>query len=296
MKRLLILLIIVIYVTTGLAQEQKCNKLKMVGNLKIDSKTIENEITFNPKLKLMQEENKKSPILAALFSLVVPGSGEFYAESYLKSAIFFLIEVSAITADILWTKKGDNLTKDFKNYADAHWSAVRYAEWLNKWSSFPPLNAVDPPQIKIDSDATKLPWQRVNFNQINQVEELISSFSHRLLPYGEQQYYEVIGKYRQFNHGWDYWDTHESTAEYYDNVPQQMLDYSAMFTKPDETFYKYASTAVVVLVVNHVLSALDAAWTTNRYNKNLTANLEIKRFDYLYAVDYYPQLNVKIQF
>ena len=75
-----------------------------------------------------------------------------------------------------------------------------------------------------------------------------------------------------------------------------MVDYSAMFTKPDETFYKYASTAAVVLVVNHVLSAIDAAWSTSRYNKSLTANLEIKRFDYLYAVDYYPQLNIKIQF
>ena len=292
MKNLVILLILTVFVNSGLTQEKQNSKLNMVGNLRIDSKTIEKEITFNPKLKLIQEENRKSPILAALFSLVVPGSGEFYAESYLKSAIFFLVEVSAITADIIWTKKGDNLTKDFQNFANEHWSAVRYSEWLNTYSS--QLGVENAPHIDIDPDAAKPPWKRVNFNQINQVEELVSTFSHRLLPWGEQQYYEVIGKYKQFNHGWDQSDP--NTPLYLENVPQQMLDYSAMFTKPDETFYKYASTAAVVLVVNHVLSALDAAWSTSRYNKNLTANLEIKRIDYLYTVDYYPQLNLKIQF
>jgi hypothetical protein len=292
MKRIIILLILAVLFISGLAQEQMNNKLKLIGNLKIDSRTIQNEITFNPKLNLIQEENKKSPFLAAVFSLVIPGSGEFYAESYLKSAIFLLIEASAITADIIWTKKGDNLTQDFKNYADAHWSPVRYSEWLNTYSE--QLGAENAPHIDIDPNTSKLPWNRVNFNQINQVEELVPTFSHRLIPYGEQQYYEVIGKYKQFNHGWDQSDP--NTPLYLDNVPQQMFDYSAMFTKPDETFYKYASTAAVVLVVNHVLSALDAAWSVSRYNKNLTANLEIKRFDYLYAVDYYPQLNVKIQF
>ena len=292
MKSLLIFLIAIIFVATGFSQEQKSNQLKMVGNLKIDSKTIEDEITFNPELKLIQEENKKSPVLAALFSLVVPGSGELYAGSYLKSAIFFLVEVSAIAADILWTKRGDELTQDFKNYANEHWSAVRYSEWLNTYSQ--QLGAENAPHIDIDPNTAIQPWQRVNFNQINQVEELVPTFSHRLLPFGEQQYYEVIGKYKQFNHGWDQSDP--NTAEYLTNVPQQMVDYSAMFTKPDETFYKYASTAAVVLVVNHVLSAIDAAWSTSRYNKSLTANLEIKRFDYLYAVDYYPQLNIKIQF
>jgi hypothetical protein len=224
--------------------------------------------------------------------LVVPGSGEFYAESYIKSAVFFLIEVSAITADIIWTKKGDNLTQDFKNYADAHWSAVLYADWLNNFHE--QIGAENAPHIDIDPNTAKKPWQRVDFNKINQVEELVPTFSHRLLPYGEQQYYEVIGKYKQFNHGWDQSDP--NTSEYLNNVPQQMLDYSAMFTKPDETFYKYASTAAVVLVINHVLSAIDAAWSTSRYNNNLTANMEIKRFDYLYVVDYYPELNIKIQF
>jgi hypothetical protein len=264
--------------------------LKLTGNLNCDSKAIENEIKLDPKLELLQDENKKSPLLAGLFSAVLPGAGEVYSESYLKAAIFFVIEVSAITANILWTKKGDDLTLEFQNYADEHWSPALYAEWLN---NFPQPGAEGAPQIVIDPDKNKKSWERVDFKQINQVEELVKTFSHRLVPHGEQQYYELIGKYRQYNHGWDYWESHESTAEYYNNIPQQMLDYAAMHIKPDETYYKYATTAVVVIVINHVLSAIDAVWTTNSYNKNLTVNLDIKRFENLWAVDYYPQLNIK---
>ena len=58
------------------------------------------------------------------------------------------------------------------------------------------------------------PWQRVNWTDLNNAEGNIETlmdaqgipttgFTHQLAPYGDQQYYEMIGKYSQFGGGWD---------------------------------------------------------------------------------------------
>jgi hypothetical protein len=293
MKKIVFLFVLAGLFSNLLSQEKENQDLTLTGNLKVDGDLISNLIKYEPTRTIFQEnDNKKSPALAALFSALVPGAGEVYAESYLKAAIFFVIEVSAITASIAWNKKGKELTTEFQEFADAHWSPVRYAEWLNNYAS--QLGAENAIKIIINPDDSKKSWERVSFGQINQVEELVPTFSHRLVEHGEQQYYELIGKYKQYNHGWD--QSNPNTAEYLNNIPQQMLDYAAMHIKPDNTFYKYASTAVVVVVINHVLSAIDAAWTTSRYNKSLTTSMEIKRYDNLFVTDYYPQLNIKLNF
>ncbi len=109
------------------------NRIAYTGNLNIDNKisfdAVQKEISkriLNPESK-----GKKSPWLGALFSVVVPGAGEFYAESYWKTGIFLAIEAAVITTAVIYNKKGNNQTDFFQNYADNNWSAVRYAQWLN---------------------------------------------------------------------------------------------------------------------------------------------------------------------
>lgn len=264
-------------------------KLELSGNLKTDITAVNKLITESPKLQM--EVNRKSPVLAVLLSAVVPGAGQYYTEEYWRVPIYLAIEAVAIAANIYYNKKGDDATRDFKNYADQHWSVVRYAEWLNSYATT--LGATDATTIYIDPDETKSPWDRVNFKQVNSVEELISTFSHRLVPYGEQQYYELIGKYKQYNHGWDTSDP--TTSEYLTNVPQQMIDFSAMFCKPDETYYKYASMAVGAIIINHIVSAVDAALSTHKYNKRISANVSIKKAEYFGYIDFYPELNLNIR-
>ncbi|MDP4175354.1 MAG: hypothetical protein Q8933_15370 [Bacteroidota bacterium] len=236
-------------------------------------------------------EAKKSPLLAGFMSIVVPGAGEVYTKQYIKAAAFLAVEVAAIVTSVYYNKKGDDATTEFKDYATAHWSPVRYAEWLNKYASSLP-GGQGAPQIPIDPDQNKKPWERVNFDQIRRVEEMIGPFSHRIENYGEQQYYEVIGKYKQFMHGWD---TAPDSPEYYYELPQQIA-FSDMFLKPDKTYYKYASTAVAVVVINHLLSAADAIWSASRYNKSITIGMNINQANYAGIIDYYPQLNLSYRF
>jgi hypothetical protein len=297
MNKIIFLVFLIGLTAKVLPQEKENLDLTLTGNLKVDVNLISDKIKYEPAQNILQQQdNKKSPVIAALLSAAIPGAGEVYADSYLKAAIFFIVEVSAITANIVWNKRGKELTKEFQEYADAHWSPARYAEWLNKYAS--QLGAENAITIVINPDDSKKSWERVSFGQINKVEELVPTFSHRLIAHGEQQYYELIGKYDQYNYGWDYWDSHPDkvSAQYLHNVPQQMIDYSDMFVKPDNTFYKYASTAAIVIVINHVLSAIDAAWTTSRYNRTIETSMEIKRYDNLFVTDYYPQLNIKVNF
>src|SRR5512143_3918645 len=56
---------------------------------------------------MQQAPPRKSPWLAAGMSLVVPGAGEFYAERYLKSAVFLAVEVGVWALAYHFDRKGD---------------------------------------------------------------------------------------------------------------------------------------------------------------------------------------------
>jgi hypothetical protein len=77
-----------------------------------------------------QTGNEKSPALAGLMSLVLPGAGEFYSEQYVRGAIFFSVEVASWVVYAVYTHKGDKQTEWFKAYANEHYSAARYAQWV----------------------------------------------------------------------------------------------------------------------------------------------------------------------
>lgn len=270
--------------------QYKSEKLELSGNLRQDTRVI-NSVELQSQQNEIYSAQKKSAFLAGLMSAAIPGAGEIYAGNYWKAALFASIEAACIATSIIYNRKADEKTKEFQDYANANWSVVRYAEWLNEYAD--ELGAGSAPKINIDPDQSKAPWERVNFTEVNAVEEQVKTFSHKLVAYGEQQYYELIGKYHQYNHGWA--DSDPGTSEYFGNLSPMFLIYKDMHIEPDK-IYQVASTAIVILVTNHILSALDAAWTTSRYNKHLKASLGIAETNYLGRIVYYPELSFKINF
>jgi hypothetical protein len=240
------------------------------------------------------EPAKKSPWLAAGMSLLIPGSGEFYAESYWKAAAFFAVGVAAWTVAYTQNKKGDDQTEFYEDYAEANWDVSQYAQWtIDNIGSLNP--SVDPAQYAVFD-----PANNVNWSELNRLERAIGGwYSHTLPPFGEQQYYELIGKYQQYYQGWD--DANASLTTY-DAVTARLNAGGTQFTyysgergKAND-YYSTASTAVTLAVVTHVLSSADAAWSASSYNKQVEAG-----FGFQKAMDgpsfvSYPALQVSLKF
>ena len=134
-----ILIIFIITVPINLFSQEN-EKYYLTGNLSSDAKQLLHNFDepTNPQI-LLSSQNKKSPVLAGVLSLLIPGAGEIYSEEYLKAGIFLAIEAAVITTAVIYDGKGDDKTTEFQNYADDYqnpehnWSVVRYAEWLNQY-------------------------------------------------------------------------------------------------------------------------------------------------------------------
>jgi hypothetical protein len=256
-------------------QPKSSGALPLTGNPRLDLLLSMGAIGLQdtvPSAMVAGEKGRKSPLLAGVFSAVLPGAGEYYSESYWRAGGFLVAEAGLWVAYAVYSKKGDNQTALFQDYADAHWSVVRYAEWIEQ-------NAT-----RLNPDATSItglvlgspdlpPWQRVDWGKLNTSEDLVAQvpgngFTHRLPHRPEQQYYELIGKYPQFASGWD--DAGYITPQdiVTSNVSPRFLEYSKMRGKAND-FYNVASTMASLVVANHVLSALDAAWAAWQHNNNL---------------------------
>ncbi len=198
-----------------------------------------------------QLKGLKSPKKALFMSAVVPGSGEAYAGKFLKSAGFLALEAAGWTLYITQNKKGNDIDREFKQYADAHWSEGVYWDWIAMHSG------VD------RNDMTALrAWEHEHF-------------SHGLHEEKDQQYYEMVGKYDQFNYAWDDSDI-GLLDEGFDRTTMRSkhrLYYEGRRNASNQAF-KNATKGLTVVLFNHILSALDAAWTVNRDNKKLTASMQ----------------------
>ena len=283
--------LLVIFIVSNLSAQNVNEHNLLTGNLSADAKLLlkDYEQTDTPQLAF-NLENRKTPILAGVLSLLVPGAGEIYTEEYLKAGIFIAIEAAVITTAVIYDGKGDDKTTEFQNYADDYknpdhnWSVVKYAEWLiNNENADPNIRTDD-----WDVDDTRLPpWQRVNWSLLNESE----SGSHNLPAHGEQQYYELIGKYHQYSSGWNDF----SGGANKDIISPNFLFYAGMRGDAND-FYSVAKTAVIGIYVNHFLSALDAVWSAVSFNKDLAVKVRLENIQLTNRAEFIPTVYLTFSF
>ena len=285
------ILSILIFTLSSMTAQDK-SKPEFTGNLHLDSKLayqkISTEVISEPENFTNTE--KKSPILAGLLSFVLPGAGEYYSESYLKSAIFLVIEAAAITTAIIFDRKGNDQTSYFQDFANGHWNVVQYAKWTINHAS--QINSeVDPNDYNVIDNQGRVQW-----GELNRLENAIGNYySHRLAPYGDQQYFEMIGKYPQFNPGWDDFGDENTPFDYGNPLTNNFIFYSGERGKAND-FYNIAAKAIIAIIVNHALSAADAAWSASRYNNRLSIQVGLERENFGSHYALYPQLKLRYQF
>lgn len=61
-------------------------------------------------------------------------------------------------------------------------------------------------------------------------------------------------------------------------------------------FYATASTAVIGIYVNHLLSTLDAVWSSIQYNKDIAVKLRLENIQLTDHTEFYPALYITYNF
>ncbi len=190
----------------------------------------------------------KSLKRAFVYSLLIPGTGELYAGSKIKAVAFFGLDVGLWALYFSYHGKGKDKEDEYRGFADQHWFEDDYNQWL-----------IDDVYINVQTPNPNVTPANVcdTFAYWSTEDKQWLHFSHHLEEGRTQQYYEMIGKYEQFSWGWsDYDGSNSGSRETYLGMRHDANDllnkatYSAMFS-----------------LVNHILSAFDAAISVKRYNK-----------------------------
>ncbi len=211
----------------------------------------------NPEL--FSSSGIKSVRNAFLFSLLLPGAGELYAKSYVKSGVFFAAELACWGGFLYYNGKYNDQESGFRAYADSYWVRSVFTEWYDSM-----LTIEDTTELGIE-----------------------------ILPEtNTQQYYEMIGKYDWFALGWsdiisrdDYEmlkdstynialsqngsEVHKACVRLFQSVESEKRDKYMKMRADANSQYTTAKYFIGAIVVNHLVSAFDAAITTKKTNDKL---------------------------
>ena len=239
---------------------------------------------------LQVKKKKKSVGLGVLLSAIIPGAGELYGGNYLKAGVFFGVEILAWATFAFFESKGNKKEEEYQAYADQYWDVRTYARWL-KNEGFSESSGINPDE----------PNREVLREQIMVCER--ANFSHTMPVYNSQQYYELIGKYQNFQAGWTNLE-HVPTKSpgpydyqtYHDPV---FTNYAAERQKAND-FFDYAKIGPITAIVNHILSAADAAWVISTYNSKIKVEtgfrMQNRVSPYTYQMKQFPTFNVAVSF
>ena len=220
----------------------------------------------------------KSTRKAFFLSLLLPGLGETYVGS--KRAIVFLgLEAFSWWKYLTNTKEGNDLEDKFQRFADRHW------HYYDETTS-----AGDP----LDYNYWKWLQHNYEINELtpedyNEIKEIIEAGgqSHSLPSKNTQQYYEMIGKYDHFVYGWeDIEDNNPSLEELGYGEKTELinsplrLEYMKMRGDSNDRL-KAGQQGIYIMLINRIVSAIDAGRLAYHHNKNLDSDLSMVRIKFV---------------
>ena len=207
-------------------------------------------------------------------SLLIPGWGQFQnKDNWWKTIIFAGVETLGIISAVNFENKAETIRRDFEAFGDKHWTLERW--YKNTQKIFPDswhktIIGTHKLSLKING----------NYYFSDKLTDLIKSYKWtEITVIRDRNFYENIGKYDQFVGGWDdvYDDPFDSEGSWYTikkgNVEsiiltEQKNHYRSL--RHDSNILKHFSKySVSAVMFNHLASALEAAYTANKKDKNL---------------------------
>lgn len=223
----------------------------------------------------------RSPKLAIMLSLLLPGLGQSYAHNGKKAVLYGAVEAAVVGVGVGFAVKGRSVKNEANKFADQHYSAGNFKSYLDKLKNhFSDSIVYD--HIFLGSD----PDTFVNVNVKNR----------------DETYYRTIRDADlAFVHGWDdaepgLNDNFEIEPEYEsvyskhldpeqeylfyrkgagDDTSKAMYGFSENQKKYSDQIsrsnghYRTSKGVLTLLLVNHIVSAIDAGITAKAYNDQL---------------------------
>ncbi len=237
---------------------------------------------------------KKNVGKGVMFSLVIPGAGQLYGGSWLTAIPWFAIEVAGWAMFASYHGQGTDKTDEFEAYAGNREGPNNFNHRAYMWREYwvaqdSSRNGLRPEFNGTFDEWLALPWTS-NGND-DRYRHLPAPFTHDVLTDDEQQFYEMIGKYLlQF--GWGWRDTYSGGAG---GVPNDTSAWASTlggiradnpattaFDGDSPMFFAYrdmradandllekGNIAMEVVLANHVLSALHAAFLIRGQNRRI---------------------------
>lgn len=251
----------------------------------------------------------RSPQLAMLFSLVLPGAGQAYAGNYVKTAIFGVLEVAIIGASVAYQVQGKTENIKAKHFADQHFSGTKFNAYYDSLYNFfhareAADNTLSPAQVdsaaQADMDDIFYPTQANTSYK--------TTFSNQVASHASD-YYDAI-QLKSLVQGWD--DCTPTFAEilaqgagttftgssggtytvHASSTPDSsylvvrgtlstdsggLADYGfsdnqtsfANWVSKANGYYRTGFGILYVLLLNHIASAIDAGITAKQHNDRL---------------------------
>ncbi|NLP01337.1 MAG: hypothetical protein GX089_02500 [Fibrobacter sp.] len=219
----------------------------------------------------------RSPKVAIMLSLLLPGLGQAYARNGKKAVVYGAIEATVIGVGAGFGIKGRNEKKDAYDFADQHYSTSNFQSYYEKLSS------------KFSSDST--------LEQIFLGTD-VQTFKHSAKNKDEDFYRTIRENDNPFIHGWDDaepgfdadFEIHPDYEDKYKKLSDPNKGYlvyaeedsgnalygfsenQKKFSKKiseSNKYYRISKGVLTMLLVNHIMSAIDAGITAKAHNDQL---------------------------
>lgn len=228
------------------------------------------------------EDGHKSPFLAAGLSAIIPGLGEYYCgEQVWRGMIFTGLEVGLWIGYAHYIQQYNDSMAGFRSFSDAHFTRGSYATFLD--------SALVVHKLKPVADSTDCASINRAEKELDSLGNLgvnpdptLTDMGHQLACGDIQQYYEMISKYKQYIPGWD--------------AVANWNEAAAKSGRMNDSF-GVAQAFGWGIILNHVLSAIDAALLASDHNSKLRLRGDMILKPYPNgSLGYVPTANLQLTF
>jgi hypothetical protein len=248
---------------------------------------------YNSNIILLEDSDKKSPLVYGLYSAIVPGAGEYalYRKSSSKVAkrrafIFLGVEIASWISASSFNRKYESQVTSYRAYADSDvgWDFER---WIKEYDSFIETDYEELWSNGIGEGSHSVEFQ-INGVSMNTTDDSFHTVYHnQFISYSgsdfysdnniiinkDQHYYENIGKYNEFFSGWSDANIENigmiTTEQGYDTARSPIKrNYLESYSQA-ETFSDYAEVSILCIYFNHFVSMIDAFILARKFNGSL---------------------------